>query len=1137
MLINNNILDRLCEDAGEARTQKAIRYKNANKVRILEDHYTDLNNFEIRAEVIGTMTYRTYILIKDGEVEDVNCECPDYYNHYGICKHTLASVLEYNHNSNINNLKQSQENNVLNGIARKHIPKNNIEHRNFKQIVNIFYNEEIDNIDTEEVINIKEHVKLQPKIFYDKFTNDLKIEFKIGNKRMYKIKDLSEFYTRMLNKEFYKYGEKLQFIHTKEVFDESSKRLLEFVLKYAEIIKYANSNSNSNYRYYGKALNETNIILGNSGIDEIFDILKGETIEFQRDYKNEYIEFTEKQPKIEFELKKISENEYTIIPNIEIYNLSIIKGKDYKYLLLQNKLYRCDKEFEKSTLKLLEIFRQNYITELTLGKEDLYQLFSIIMPKVKNAIKIDKINEEEIQKYIPKKLVVKVYLDFDDKDYLVADVKFCYENIEFNPLDENQNLDISRNIIEETRALNIFRRTGFMIEPKKLSFILPKDEQIYKFLTEDINLYMEKFEVLATDNFKTKEIRQPKLGNLGVKVENDLLSINLENLDLDIEELKDLMEKYKLKKKYHRLKDGSFINLEENEEIDFFDKLITGMDIDYKELKEGKITLPVNRTLYLNQLLKGIGAPQVVTNSEYREIVNNLDKNQLEEEIEVPKKLDNVLRYYQKTGFKWLKILDRYKFGGILADDMGLGKTIQMLSLIIDYVYEKNNNKINDNTHEIQNEDNLKLTENLNQTKKNEKRASLVVSPSSLTLNWENEANKFTEELKVLVIRGTLAERKRKINEIENYDLVITSYDLLKRDINLYNEKNYKFRYIIADEAQYLKNSNTQNAKTIKQIKADTRYALTGTPIENSLAELWSIFDYIMPGYLFTYKKFKTTYETPIIKDNDENAMKKLKMLIQPFILRRNKKEVLKELPDKTVTILNNEMNEQQRNIYMSYLLQARQDISEQIGINGFEKSQIKILAALTRLRQICCHPSLFIENYKDESSKLNQCIEIIEDAIKGNHKILLFSGYTSMFPFIQKELEKRNIKYFKLVGSTKVDERIEMVEKFNNDPTVKVFLISLKAGGTGLNLTGADIVIHYDPWWNISTENQATDRAYRIGQKKNVQVYKLITKDSIEEKIYELQKKKEKLMDNMLDTKTAFINRFTKEEIMNLFS
>ena len=1159
MLINDNIVDKLCEDAGEARTQKAIRYKNANKVRIKEDHYIDKNNFEIRAEVTGTISYRTYILIKDGEVEDVNCECPDYYNHYGICKHTLASVLEYKDRINENYIKQAQENNIIGGISKSNIVKNTVEHRNFKQIVNIFYNEEIDNIDDGKTVIVKENIKLQPKIFYDKFTNELKVEFKIGNKRMYKIKDLSEFYTRMLNKEFYKYGEKLQFIHTKEVFEEKSRDLLEFLLKHAEIIKYANSNSNSNYRYYGKALNETNIILGNSGIDEIFDILKGQTIEFQKDYKNEYVEFTEEQPKIEFELRKISEVEYVIVPNIEIYNLSIIRGKKYKYLLLENKLYRCNKEFENSNLKLLELFRQNYITELTLGKEDLYQLFAIVMPKIKNAIKIDKKDEKEIEKYKPKKLIVKVYLDFDEKDYLVADVKFCYENIEFNPLLENNNIDIPRNVIEETKALNIFRKTGFMLETKKSRFILPKDEQIYKFLTEDINLYMQKFEVLVTDNFKTKEIKQPKLGNLGVKVENDLLSINLENLDLDldVDELKNLMEKYKLKKKYHRLKDGSFISLEENEEIDFFDKLVTGIDIDYKDIKEGKITLPVNRTLYLNQLLKGINSSQIVTNNKFREIANMLDKNQTEELI-VPKELENVLRYYQKIGFKWLKTLDKYKFGGILADDMGLGKTIQMLSVIVDYIHQENiesdnliikhkenetsenfliNNGENDeNKNSIVNEEqNLKLKVN-SEKKLNGKRASLVVSPSSLTLNWENEAKKFVEKLKVLVIRGTLSERKRKIQDIENYDLVITSYDLLKRDIDLYNEKNYQFRYIIADEAQYLKNSNTQNAKTIKQIKADTRYALTGTPIENSLAELWSIFDYIMPGYLFTYKKFKTTYETPIIKENDENAMKKLKMLIQPFILRRNKKEVLKELPEKTVTILNNEMNEEQRKIYMSYLLQAKQDISEQIGINGFEKSQIKILAALTRLRQICCHPSLFIDNYKDESSKLNQCIEIIEDAINGDHKILLFSGYTSMFPLIQKELEKRNIKYFKLIGSTKVDERIEMVEKFNTDKEIKVFLISLKAGGTGLNLTGADIVIHYDPWWNTSTENQATDRAYRIGQKKNVQVYKLITKDSIEERIYELQEKKANLAKTMLSTEQTFLNKLTREDIMALF-
>lgn len=435
------------------------------------------------------------------------------------------------------------------------------------------------------------------------------------------------------------------------------------------------------------------------------------------------------------------------------------------------------------------------------------------------------------------------------------------------------------------------------------------------------------------------------------------------------------------------------------------------------------------------------------------------------------------------------------------------GKTIQMLSVIVDYVQNNKNRK-----------------------------ASLVVSPSSLTLNWQNEAQKFAQGLKTLVINGTLTERKRKIKEIEQYDLVITSYDLLKRDIELYIKKDYHFRYIIADEAQYLKNSNTQNAKSIKKIKADTRYALTGTPIENSLSELWSIFDFIMPGYLFNYKYFKTTYETPIIKEEDKKAMEKLRMLIEPFILRRNKKEVLTELPDKTITVLNNEMGEEQKRIYLTYLAQAKQEIAEKIELDGYEKSHMQILAALTRLRQICCHPSLFIQDYKDTSSKLEQCMEILQDATSSGHKILLFSGYTSMLEIIEKELKQKNITYFKLTGSTKVEERIELVEEFNKNPDIKVFLISLKAGGTGLNLTGADIVVHYDPWWNLSTENQATDRAYRIGQKNNVQVYKLITKNSIEEKIYELQQKKAELVDNMLSTKTSFINKLSKDEIMRLW-
>ncbi len=436
------------------------------------------------------------------------------------------------------------------------------------------------------------------------------------------------------------------------------------------------------------------------------------------------------------------------------------------------------------------------------------------------------------------------------------------------------------------------------------------------------------------------------------------------------------------------------------------------------------------------------------------------------------------------------------------------GKTLQMLAVILEYVNEEGENA----------------------------KPSLVVCPSSLTLNWLGECAKFTPTLKACVISGSAQEREKKISKIEAYNLVITSYDSLKRDIEIYTQKAYQFKYMIADEAQYIKNNNTQNAKAIKQIMAASKFASTGTPIENSLSELWSIFDYIMPGYLFKYRKFKELYETPIVKENNQAVMHQLKRMIEPFILRRIKKEVLTELPDKTVTILYNEMQEEQQKVYLSYLAKAKKEVAEEIDANGFENSQIKILALLMRLRQICCHPSLFLEDYKGESSKLTQCMEVMEDAIASGHKILLFSGYTSMFDMIEKEIKNKGISYLKLTGQTKVADRINLVDKFNEDENIKVFLISLKAGGTGLNLTGADMVIHYDPWWNVSSENQATDRTYRIGQKNNVQVYKLITKNSIEEKIYELQQKKAKLIDNMLSTQNTFINQLSKEDIMELF-
>ena len=645
-----------------------------------------------------------------------------------------------------------------------------------------------------------------------------------------------------------------------------------------------------------------------------------------------------------------------------------------------------------------------------------------------------------------------------------------------------------------------------MLDKENGRLILADEEKIYNFLSEEIGTYMQKFEVLATDDFKKREIRKPKIGNIGIKLENDLLKIDLSKIDFNIEEIKSIMQKYKLKKKYHRLKDGSFLDLEENETMNFISGLLENEDISYKQIQEGELELPISRGMYLDRIIEKLNT-SIEKNDAYKKMVKQISKRDIEEKMEIPKGLRSELRTYQITGFKWLKILDNYKFGGILADDMGLGKTIQLLAVIQSYLESEKKPK-----------------------------PSIVVCPSSLSLNWKNEIDKFAPNMKTLVIHGNAEERIKQINSINKYNLVITSYDLLKRDIEEYKNRNYEFKYIIADEAQYIKNNNTQNSKVIKEIKADTRYALTGTPIENSLSELWSIFDFIMPGYLYSYRKFKEIYELPIVKDNDEWTMNKLKMLIEPFILRRTKKEVLTELPDKTISILNNEMQGEQLKIYMSYMANAKREVSQELKNNGFEKSQIKILALLMRLRQICCHPSLFISNYTGESSKLNQCIEVVKDAVLSGHKILLFSGYSSMLEIIGRELEREKIKFFKLTGQTKVGDRIKLVEEFNNNEEIKVFLISLKAGGTGLNLIGADMVIHYDPWWNLSAENQATDRTYRIGQKKNVQVYKLITKDSIEERIYELQEKKAQLAKTMLSTETTFVNKLSKEDIMNIF-
>lgn len=1103
--IQNEIYKDLIKQFDEELIKYSDKLVSDKKVNINKVIFDNNENFEIRGIVLeNDIKHNTYIKVLEGEIENLSCTCNKYKEDYCACVHIIATVKEFLSNSDYKNIFNDKK---TENIKIQEKEDNISNYTTFNQLIKLFKNM---NNQEEEEKAIKEEekkIRIEPKIIYNKLSNTLKLEIKIGEGHLYKVKSLPEFYERFLNKEKYKYGSKLEFVHTREAFEEESKSILDYVLKYAEIIKYANETTNG-YEYYTKRLGEDAILISNSGIDELFEVLKNRNIIMEDENSANTVAFVPNEPEITFNLKKKNVSEMKIDTNIDIYEYKIFEGKEFSYILMGEKLYRCSKNFENTTIKMLSLFRRNFTKEIVFPKKQVATFFSLVEPYIKENINIEKEDYEDLKKYIPTELCAKMFLDYDSNQYIIADIRFVYDNVEINPLniDKEENT-IPRNAYKESKLLDMLLKTGFMYDQKNSRLILANEERIYNFLSEEIDTYIKNFEVMATESFKSKQIRKAEKISVGIRVENNLLDVDLSGFNIDTEELQELMKKYKLKKKYHRLKDGTFINLQENENIEFIENVTKDIDIDYSQIKDKKIKLPLYRSFYLEKILEKNSLVKLVRSEEYNKFIDGLDKNKLEEKITLPKSLKVDLREYQIVGYNWLKTLDEYGLGGILADDMGLGKTVQLLSVVCSYL------------------------ENAEQRK-----PSLVVCPSSLTLNWQNEIEKFTNNVNSVVIQGKLEDRINQIENIPQYDIVITSYELLKRDLELYKAKNYEFKYIIADEAQYIKNNNTKNAKAIKFINAETKYALTGTPIENSLSELWSIFDFIMPGYLFTYKKFKELYETAIVKENDEFTTNKLRKLINPFVLRRVKSEVLTELPEKTITVLNSSMAEEQQEIYMSYLSNARKNVETEIAENGIEKSQIKILALLTRLRQICCHPSLFINNYEGESGKLTQCVEIIKDAIQSDHKILLFSGYTSMFDIIEEELKKENIEYYKLTGQTKVSERLKLVEDFNNNSNIKVFLISLKAGGTGLNLTGADMVIHYDPWWNLSAENQATDRTYRIGQKRNVQVYKLITKNSIEEKIYELQKRKEMLIDSMLSTNQTFISKLSREDILSLF-
>lgn len=612
-------------------------------------------------------------------------------------------------------------------------------------------------------------------------------------------------------------------------------------------------------------------------------------------------------------------------------------------------------------------------------------------------------------------------------------------------------------------------------------------------------------DIYVTDSMKKLRVVPSASFQVGVSVSSGLLEMSMASNQFNKEELAEIFSSYDRKKKYHRLKNGTFITF--NEEQKQVMSAISDVMKNYADKKNpDTIKMPLFRALYLDELLAEKESVELKKNREYRKLIGKM-KSYENGDYEVPQSLEAVLREYQRDGFYWIKTLKENGFGGILADDMGLGKTLQILAFLLS---EKEQGKVKDELR------------------------TLIVAPASLVYNWKKEVERFTPQLSVCVMAGTAHERKEFIkNQTSNVDVWITSYDLLKRDIELYQD--IVFANEIIDEAQYIKNQTTHAAKSVRLVNSSFRMALTGTPMENRLSELWSIFDYLMPGFLYGYTRFRSEIETPIVSDKDEDAMTRLRAMIHPFILRRLKKDVLKELPEKQEEIVTVALSGEQKKLYQAHSQRLKMFLEDQ-NDEDFAQNKLQILAELTKLRQLCCGPELLLENYKGENAKLETCIELITQAIAGGHKILLFSQFTSMLDLIGEELKKAKIDYYRIDGSVKKEARMEMVEQFQNPKNqVSVFCISLKAGGTGLNLTAADIVIHYDPWWNKAAQNQATDRAHRIGQKHAINVYQLIAEETIEQKICELQQVKEDLAEEVLSGEGISSTQFNKDEIMNL--
>ena len=1034
---------------------------------------------------------------QDGKTVDITCDFPDDHIYGTRITVLLDDPTRFGASCSCPASQKDHECEHLAALAyaltqykvRKYIPETTADPDSSDEFLDL-----LDDINGEnETGDKKGTVELLPVIYYEDDSSLLHIRFRIGEgKNTYLIPNLDQFLDDLSDHNMHRYGKKLAFKHYVSAFTDTAKEFIALIKDMHFDLKV--SGNTYSYYYFRPSLFDKMINLKPVFLDRFMQIAEktGLTAEIPSESYSYTVKFSHEPPAFKSTLTKEG-NGFRLTMNAPYCMFS---GTTYYYAFAMDDTLHIWPKQDSNYSHILSFINYSHGSAHYINKRDLPAFSRTLYPFLKDNTELNA-PDFDVTDYIPETPTFSLFLDIHEDNAVHAKLEAEYKSHKYNLFQGPSPLN-KRDSVAEQNMCNMLTKWCTENDEETSTFVMPieSDDQLYDFLSIGVTEMQHHATVYLGDGLKRFAIMKQPVVTVGVSATKSVLQLNLQADTLSNEQFSEILSRYTRKKKYIRLKNGAFIRVDDPDSIEHLQHIQDVLQLKTKEITKGSVRLPRYRAMYLDGLAEDENFT-IRKDKKFVSFINKLKDIDVDKSP-IPQTMKQILRPYQIDGVRWLNALQECGLGALLADEMGLGKTLQVLSFIQSHPEFEN---------------------------------ILVVCPASLVYNWYAEVKKFTPDISCMMITGNAEERTALLHQTKETKIIITSYDLLRRDLEQYQSMHFDVQII--DEAQYIKNATTQASQGVKTIDSEFRIALTGTPIENRLSELWSIFDYILPGFFGTYTHFRKLYELPISKHKEQQAEKELQSLIRPFILRRRKKDVLKDLPEKLEEVYYAYPDKEQQQLYEARVQRLKQNLAR-TSEKDFNTAKIEILAELTRLREICCDPSLLYENYKGESAKTELCIRLLSQAVESGHQVLLFSQFTTMFDILTKRMEEEGITYNLLTGSTPVKERAKLVESFQKGE-VQVFCISLKAGGTGLNLTAADIVIHYDPWWNTAVENQASDRAHRIGQTNVVTVYRLILKDTIEERIVQMQDDKQDLAERMLSGEGISGAAFSKEDLMNM--